>query len=274
MGTSQSSPGAPSGVPLVPPWVPDPSEPADTPPLENPPVDDASPDVPPQLAPPARFKTTRTSLGRFAETGAADKLRQGVGHYFRTGLGGGGRAARRLGGTTRTAARLYSALSSLSAGGPATPGIPIDRTLLAGRSAEQVLDAVVDAVRPVDGTYDAESNRKAVRDALSEVLHRHPEAELENLNEEQRLLAVEAFTANDVFNRMIADVGKTIKARAPSTPQALIRLKEIQSYIRQVVAAEFRSLVPVATHLSSARLQGVVRRTLQNAIDVFESYLT
>lgn len=274
MGTSQSSPGAPSGVPLVPPWVPEPSAPVDSPPTESPPAGDVAPDPQPQLAPPARFKPARTALGHFADTGSTERMRQGVSHYFRTGLGGGGRAARRFGGTTRTAARLFSALSSLSAGSPASPAMPIDRALLAGRSAEQVLDAVVDAVRPVDGSYDAESNRKAVRDALSEVLKRHPQAELENLNEEQRLLAVEAFIANDVFNRLIADVGKTIKARAPSTSQALTRFKEIQSYIRQVVAAEFRKLVPGASDLSTARLQGIVRQTLHNAIDVFESYLT
>lgn len=274
MGTSQSSPGAPSGVPLVPPWVPDPSAPAESPLPESSPAEDVAPDTQPQLAPFARFKPTRTTLGRFAQTGALDKLRQGVGHYFRTGLGGGGSAARRFGGTTRTAARLFSALSSLSKGTPASPGMAIDRALLAGRSAEQVLDAVVDAVRPVDGSLDAESNRKAVRDALSEVLQRYPAAELENLNDEQRLLAVEAFIAKDVFNRLIADVGKTIKAHAPSTSQALTRFKEIQSYIRQVVAAEFRKLVPGASDLSTARLQGIVRQTIQNAIDVFESYLT
>lgn len=272
MGTSQSSPGAPSGVPLVPPWVPDPSAPVEPSPTETP--EDAAPTTPPELAPPGRFRLARTSLGRFAKTGSAENMRQGVGHYFRTGLGGGGTAARRFGGTTRTAARLYSALSSLSAGAPVTPGSPLDRALLAGRSAEQILDAVVEAVRPVDGSHDAEASRKAVQDALSEVLQRYPEAELVDLNNEQRLLAVEAFIANDVFNRFVSDVGKAIKAHTPSASQVVVRFKEVHSYIRQVVAAEFRKLARSTADLSTSQLQNIVRQTLQNVVSVFESYLT
>ena len=201
-------------------------------------------------------------------------MRRGVGHYFRTGLGGGGTAARRLGGTTKTAARLFSALSSLSAGTPGPPGIPVDRALLAGRSVEQILDVVTDAVRPVDGSLDAEANRRAIRDALSEVLRRHPDAELEHLDEAQRLLAVEAFVANDVFNRLVADIGKAIKAAASSTAQAVSRLKEIYSYIREVVAQEFRRLTGDSRNISAARLQRIVHTTLTDAISVFESYST
>jgi hypothetical protein len=78
MGTSQSSGGPPSGMPMVPPWVPDPPDgelPLDSMP---PPADGENPVVPPNqptvplpfppipIAPSARFGPTRLNLGKFA----------------------------------------------------------------------------------------------------------------------------------------------------------------------------------------------------------------
>src|SRR5437763_5812 len=105
MGTSRSSPGAPGGVPLVPPWVPPalPPEPSDNDPGAAPP-DPAAP-APPRslplasvpLAAPGRFGPARTSLGRFAGSGARRDMQRGLGHYVHKGLGGSQIAARRAG---------------------------------------------------------------------------------------------------------------------------------------------------------------------------------
>jgi hypothetical protein len=115
MGTSQSSPGSPSGVPLVPPWVPDPM------PLPDDDADDnGSRDEPPgselngepqqsePLAERGRFGPARTSLGSFARTGSNSDMRRGLGHYVRRGLGGPRHATQRFGGTARTAGSLYA----------------------------------------------------------------------------------------------------------------------------------------------------------------------
>ena len=48
------------------------------------------------------------------------------------------------------------------------------------------MDAIVEAVRPADGTQDAEANRAAIKDALSELLTMFPDADLLNLTEDQR----------------------------------------------------------------------------------------
>src|ERR1051326_7285651 len=99
MGTSQSSGGPPSGVPMVPPWVPDPPDndttdgPPDAP--NSLPVDSEKPQDPgtkteprvptSPIAPPRRFGSVRSSLGNFARTGDAVDLRRSIGHYVRTG---------------------------------------------------------------------------------------------------------------------------------------------------------------------------------------------
>lgn len=282
MGTSSSSSGSPSGTPMVPPWVPDAVPPGsdgagdgnaappdgDAPDLSQPPPAQSVP-----IAPTARFGGARTRLGSFARTGYASDMRKGVGHYVHKGLGGGNTAVRRLGGTARTAGTLYGALSAAATGQAVGPGSPLDTAVLSGRTAEEVMGAVVDAVRPVDGTQDGESSRAAIGKALSELLTQYPDADLLNLSEEQRLLTVERFIAWDVFNRFELDLGKTIQEKAPNVASALSRLREVRDFITQTVAAEFRKLSAHAAALGARMVASIVRDALGRAVAVFESYL-
>jgi len=282
MGTSSSSSGSPSGTPMVPPWVPDPVPPSGDGPGDDgaaPPNGDTpdqiapAPAQPVPIAPPARFGGARTRLGSFARTGSADDMRKGVGHYVRKGLGGGGTAVRRLGGTARTAGTLFGALSAAAAGQASGARNELDPAVLVSRSADEVMSAVVEAVRPVDGTQDGEASRAAIGKALSELLTQYPDADLLNLSEEQRILAVERFIAWDVFNRFDLDLGKTIQEKAPSATSALSRLKEVRDFITQTVAAEFRKLASGAAALGSSKVAAMVRDALGLAIGVFEGYL-
>lgn len=280
MGTSKSSGGAPSGVPLVPPWVPDPvpqdavadgAEDAqgDVGEQQPPPTVQPAPD----LAPAGRFAPSRTSLGRFARSGSADDMRRGVGHYVSKGLGGSSSAARRFGGTARTAGTLYGALSSAAGGQPPRPGSPLDPRLLAGRSAAEVMDAVVEAVRPVDGTQDAEASRKAIRDGLADLLERFPDADLLNLAEDQRLFVIERYIATDIYNRIILDVGKALQDKAPGYAAALSRMRQIRDYVRETVAARFRTLRKAAASLSARAISQMAAQALRETFGVFEDYV-
>lgn len=290
MGTSQSSGGPGSGVPLVPPWVPAPppgeaspaapggqegaGEPAvdpALPPATGEPPDPAVAAPPPGFASPGRFMGARRSLGDFARTGSRRDMRRGLGHFVRSGYGGSRTASRRFGGTVATAAALHGALASVAAG-QAAAGSPLDPALLAGRSAREVVDAVIEAVRPVDGTQDAEAERAAMRDALSELLTKYPEADLLNLDPEQRAFVIEQFTALDVYRRFELDVGQTIIDKAPSAVAALSRLKEVREYVREVVAASFRKLRDTGRSLVAGRIGQVVRDALHATLLVFEGY--
>jgi hypothetical protein len=282
MGTSQSSKGPPGGVPMVPPWVPDAAAPEAPPAPESAaPPEDASqqatppatttPLQPPSIAPAARFSGARRSLGSFARSGGVDDMRRGVGHYVRSGYGGGRTAATRFGGTASTAGALHGALSSIAAGQGA-PGSPIEPVLLAGRSARQVMDAIVEAVRPPDGTQDAEASRAAIRDALSELLTKFEEADLLNLSPEQREFVIERFVAIDVYRRFFLDLGKTIQDKAPSAATASSRLKQVKDYVKETVAASFRKLREAGQRLSSGSVKQIVRSALRETMQVFEGY--
>ncbi len=281
MGTSQSSGGPGSGVSMVPPWTPDPStgeasgngaEGGDAPADDGAAAPQVPPPVPAPLAPPARFLGARRALGEFAKSGDSGDMRRSMGHYVRTGYGGSATATRRFGSTAATAGALGGALARVAAGQPAEPGSPLDPALLAGRNVQDVMNAVVEAVRPVDGTQDAEAERAAIRDALTELLTRFPDADLLNLDPEQRAFAIERFTAIDVFRRFELDVGKTIVEKAPSAVTALSRLKEVRDYVKQSVAAAFRKLRDAGRSITSGRISQVVRDALRETFEVFEGY--
>ncbi len=284
MGTSKSSTGSPSGTPLVPPWTPDPVAPTggggdgntdDVGAKGDDPIAPIAPTVSPSqkipIAPSGRFGSARTSLGKFAALGGANDLRRGIGHYTRTGLGGAATAARRMGGTAQTAGNLFNSLASLASGTQA-PGGALDPNILQGRSASEITRAIVEAVRPVDGTQDAEASRDAIQDALSELLNQFPDADLINLDDEQRWTVVEGYLATDIYNRIQLDVGKTIQDKAPSLTVALQRLAEVKSYVRETVAAKLRTLRSKGTQPTPKKVADIIRVTIRETFEVFEGY--
>lgn len=263
---------------MVPPWTPEPpagDAPAGAPDGDPAPAEpEASPPQGPvPAAPPRRFLGVRRALGRFARTGDREALRHSLGHYVRTGYGGSGTTTRRFGGTARTAAALGDALATIAGLQPAPPGSPLDPVLLAGRSAQEIMDAVAEAVRPVDGTLDAEASRAATREALTDVLTRFPEADLLVLDAEQRAFAIERYAAFDVFRRYELDVGPVILEKAPDAATALGRLKEARDYVAQCVAASFRRLREAGRAFTSGRIGQLVRDALKETFEVFEGYI-
>ncbi len=266
---------------MVPPWTPPPAPdaPPAAPPSPTPPPDPYAPPVPQQppapipIAGPRRFAAARLNLGKFALSGDRGSLHRSLAHYVRSGYGGSAVATRRFGGTARTAATLAGALASVAAGRPVAPGSLLDPRLLAGRSPAEVISAVVEAVRPIDGSTDAEANRASIGDALSDLLKKYPDADLLQLDDSQRAYVIEGFTAADVFRRYELDLGRTLLEKAPTYTAALARLKDVRDYIRQVVSSSYRTLEAAGRRLTAGAVEAVVRSALANAFTVFEEYL-
>lgn len=298
MGTSQNNDGPGKGLPFVPPWTP-PLPPAPPPPLSpeppEPPEDDPREDwppasdkdvpedgneavddrrpVPPPLAPPGRFGGARRGLGDYASSGDRGSLRKSLREYVRHGYGGAKTTTARFGGTASIAGVFGNTLEAVAdSSNQAGPGV-LDPALWQGRSASEVMDALVEAVRPVDGTQDAEAERASIRGSLSDVLVRYPDADLLNLSVEQRAFAIERFTAMDVFHRYELDLGKTIQEKAKSASIAVRRLKEIKDYIKECISASFRKIAASGARLTTGRISQVVTQALQDTFEVFEGYV-
>ena len=257
MGTSASSPGPGRGVPLVPPWVPDPEP---EPPAV--PDDGQGPEIeepavplpaPPQMAPPMRFRGARTNLGQFAGSGSQGGLRGGLGRYVRSGLGGSRNASRRMESTARKAGALYGVLHALGSGATPQVDLGIEPTGLAGLPAREIVDRIAEALSPSDGTLDSEASRNSISWALCEFMRREPGADLLALTLEQILLAMVLYIGADICSRIELDIGKTILEKAPDPVTAVERVQEMKRYVRQVVASRFRCRSENAGPLTPAR---------------------
>ncbi|MFZ5712322.1 MAG: Qat anti-phage system associated protein QatB [Bradyrhizobium sp.] len=261
--------------------MPPPTLPPDAPPPDGPPPDELplAPVVPPttpppgvqppRIAPEKRFAGARNSMGNYARSGDGRDLRRGLGHYVRSGYGGSNTATQRFGSTAETAGSLgYTLYSSASGAADA----PIDAAALAGRSTEEIATAIIQAVRPVDGTQDAEAERAAIHDAMSDLLTQFPEADLLNLSDAEREFVIERFTALDVARRFELDVGKHLLQRSATPMVALSRLKQMRDYIAETVAASFRKLRDQGRTLTSGRIARVVQAALRDTFEVFEGY--
>jgi hypothetical protein len=276
MGTSQSSTGPGAGVALVPPWADDvDSTDVDdngrTPAMDETGEDDQQDAKPTLLAPPARFSGARRALGGFSRTGNSQELRRALGHYVRTGYGGSGTMTRRLGGTAVTAGRLGGVLQS----GRTPDGTELrDAILASGNDVNAVLDVIVDAASPADGTQDKESSRRAVRDALSELLVRFPDADLVALTNAQRMFVIERYTALDVYGRFCLDLQKTVLEKASDPATGLRRLRSIREFVVQHVTAAFRAVRDRGAPATTGNVARLTREALRETLSVFEEYTT
>jgi hypothetical protein len=277
VGTQRSSSGPGPGVPFIPPWVePVPQAPDQLPPNsdQSPPSEEVTLPLPPvDRAPAARFKGARLNLGGFAKSGSSDKLKAGLAHYVRTGLGGAARGESRMAGTATAVGRIYGGLSGFRAGEARPLEFAIDRESLAGRPAREVGDRIIDAVCPVDGSLDTEARRDSLSRAISELTEQFPDADLTALTAEQVDLLLQGFLANDLCHRIEFDVGKAIFEKAPDLATAVSRMEELRQYVREKVDASFRTNVAQGVSMTRSTAASLASKIIRDTLTVFEEYL-
>jgi len=252
--------------------VPAPETPPPVAPADAPGTDSAD-QPPPVVAPPRRFASARYHLSRFAQSGDQRSLGLGLRHYTAKGLGGARQAARRMGGTAQTAGKLYGALSALRTQAADAADIGLELATLRGRPFREICDRIVEAVRPPDGTLDAEASRESIDDALRDLLELRPDADLMNLGQEQIELVIERYLAHDTCRRVELDVGRTVLNKAPSAPEGIRRLEEMKAYVREKVYACFRALRQRGRQLTKAIAASFAARVIQDTFTVFEEFV-
>lgn len=281
MGTSTSSGGSPGRTPLIPPWVPPvpPAPPPDAPPDSPPPSPEPAPaqqpgpQPKPDLAPSGRFLGARLRLGRYAKNGSRDDLRAGLKAYTSKGLGGSQRAAARMAGTSHTAGRLHGVLEALSRGEALPPEVGIDAATLAGRDAKEIGDAIAEAIRPSDGTLDAEASRDAIAQAVSDLVDQVPDVDLNALTPEQIELVVERYVAYDLSHRIALDVGFHIQGKAPDAAAVVSRIEDMKGYVRECVAARFRAARDGGRRLTRSAAASIANAVIEETFRVFADEL-
>lgn len=283
MGTSKSSPGSPGGVPMVPPWAP-------PPPKENPekpeqqdagePKDLDTPrppqmpknPIPSPIAPLRRFSGAKRSLGEYAKSGSSADMRRGIGKYVKSGLGGKDTATKRFSGTAITAGALNAALLGLKGEYSVPESDSLYPATMKGQSVRKIINTIIETIRPVDGTQDTEASRFSINDALSELLEKYPDADLQNLTDIQREFAIESFVIGDIVRRIELDIGGAIREKAPNVATAMSRLKDVRDFIKSAVTAAFQKLKDAKTENRKSQVAKLVNKVLKDTMYVFEEY--
>lgn len=270
MGTSSSSEGPGAGVPMVPPWADNPPNTGDGDQNQE---DDTSQKPTPSspIAPSSRFGGARTNMGEFASTGSRAAMRRGVGQYISTGYGGSKTATRRFGGTARTAASLTAALSG-GVSGFSSEASYIDFKNLKGKGANEIMDAIVEVVRPIDGTQDTETARESVKEALCELLESQPNVDLLELDDEAQFFVVERFIAADIYRRVFLDLGKHIQKKSQNAVTGLKRLRQVKDYVRETVKSAFSKLKESGKNIANENIISISKQALLSTFEVFEEY--
>ena len=83
---------------------------------------------------------------------------------------------------------------------------------------------------------------------------------------------IEQYTALDVFRRFELDVGKTIYEKSPSAVTALSRLKQIRDYVKETIAAAFRSIRDAGRTIGAGSVEQIVRDAIRETLHVFEGF--
>jgi hypothetical protein len=212
MGTSASSRGPDGKSPLVPPW-------ADT--------DGQGPGPQPD---PQRFRSFRTSLGKFVSGGDTKNLRRAIGHYAGTATGGPAVGPRRFGGMARSGGALFDTLSALRDGGDARAESGVDLSGLNGQDTDVAIEAIVNALTPQDG--DADRIRVAMTEALSECLEGLDEFDFAHITDDMLVDVLLAYVRNCVFEQIILDSRDAFAKAA-----AAGRVEQAEEDLRQLVSA-------------------------------------
>lgn len=255
MGTSRSSTGAGSNVPLVPEWL---DQPTGTPP----------PPVPP-LAPAERFKPARVQFGKYVDDGDRDTLRSALGRYVNQGYGGPAGAAARMAQAASTAERAFSVLSAL-AGGEGAPEAPFDPATLAGLSTREIVSRIVNAIRPEQTTLDDGASRQAVDEAISVVLEADPTADPLAFNEEQIKEVFVLTLAFDIFEIIRLDNGEAIQRNADGDPDLeQTRLADIRDFVVETVRARLARLLEQGRRLAQVTIGTIAAEVTRLTMDVF-----
>ncbi|MFO1459470.1 MAG: Qat anti-phage system associated protein QatB [Verrucomicrobiota bacterium] len=293
MGTSASSKGPGSGIPLIPPWVtpvetlPNPIEEDPSPStnkgpvptdVENRPAEEDSEPTPtnqPEVdrnAQPRRFAATRRSLGQFATSGNRGDLQRALGHYARSGLGGASSGGARFGNSARIGGSFYNVLDGLRVADGRPGGVGLDRQALLLLPANEVAERIVEAIAPTDGSQDREANREALAHAMSSLLAQDPNVNLLELNAEQIDILVTGFLAEDLWRRIDLDVGQALFEKVDAAT-AISRSEEMRRFVLQTMNASFRQRINDGQALNRSDASVLCASIYKDTLAVFADYI-
>lgn len=256
MGTSKGYGGSSSG--LVPSWVDDPApgvEPGTAPASPAAPADggavptapgnpaDGSPAAAPGPGKPATgntkpdtsgagsFQGARANFTRFAKTGSRRALGSALADYVGKSTGGAGRAARRMGSSRASGARLLGVVRDVQRFGPVEFLRQFNLTELVGRPAAVVFVAIMEFVCPPGGSVDEAIARQAMLETIGDLAEAGV-GDFDSMTPPQMEEFFLDFVARSIEGRVMADLG----TRGVTLPDDVAAVEAAQDQLHDFVA--------------------------------------
>jgi hypothetical protein len=232
MGTSTANSGTGgSGTPLIPSWLEDIESSTD-----QSPKDTTAPAPRPPIPEPSdadRYRAPRTAFSRFARSGGSDRasLGRAVSGYVSRSSGGAGGAARRMGSSRRTGARLLGFLNDAVGRGVNEALRSLNLDGLAGRPVEEIFRGLADYFCPEGGNLDVAIARDAFFRTVADIVEGGV-TDLDNLSTDQVQGIFEMFATHAIELRLYNEIG----TRAITLPSDTAAIDNVQAQLHDFIA--------------------------------------
>lgn len=222
MGTSKAYGGPVNG--LIPDFVENPPPPT-LPPTDS--ADDRTPDAPvtpPDSSGAGPLSASKANFTRYSRSRNRVLLGKAVAGYIRSGMGGAGRASRRIGSSRTVAGGLLGLISDYQQGGAAQALGRFDLVNLAGQSASNALLSLVEFLCPPGGSVDEGVARQAMLDTIADMSD-VGEENFDELTPDQLKEVFIGFVVHSLEGRIMADIGKN-GIKLPDDINAIVGIQE------------------------------------------------
>jgi len=212
-------------------------------------------------------------MRRCASASSRISIERAAASYVST-LGGGRRAARRSSAGISATAKLGQFLGGVAAHG-------VEQTLrdfnlggLAGRSAQEVIAAVFEALAPSGASLEDAAARQAVDDVIELFDQYIKEGRDLTPLEAMDLAAVRDALCLSVqlyiFERWLQELGRSYESGALSASDAVKLERDVKAYIQERVILDFEG-IDLATHWGSSEVLQQIEAIYETAYSMLEA---
>lgn len=218
--------------------------------------------MPPQPQQPLNYwPAAKKNLTRYVSSGKKRNLRAAARSYVRARGGARGASASSTSGRQATS-RFASFVSSVANNGIRETLKSFHLESQIGKSVEDVLAAVCDALAPDAALLDDVASRAAIADVLGELYEKYDlGAGIEKLDAMDKTAVVDAVEMSVVayiYERWLQELGRCIEKNSVSAEQAVRLERDVKQYVRDEVHCQFENVDVLTVDWSGTDAQRLI----------------
>ena len=277
MGTSKSSSGPSSGIPLLPDWAIDNDNVEDNDGNSRPDEEKDKTDSESNESIPVTqsWRPVRTAFTSYLKNPSKAKLKDTVSKYVKAS-GGSKKIANSVIAGKAIAGHFSYFLSDVVKEGAYKALENLGIGDITGKSAEYVFTKLAELLAPKGNEADDPYARSAISETLSKIyedfeINENDIDELDNLSIEKAHEFIEFYLSTYIFQRLMAELCKTLIDRKNYSEKEIIdREYEIKEYIDECIRLEFKDIVITKIDFSTNNGKAKITEIFNNAYSILE----